>query len=147
MSLIHINNQSHTIIQLYKIAGLCPYYTGAGLWGTSTSLYNTSSFRASASGDIRTIHCHSSSFNSNMGQWISPQGMDITMNFINPFSIQFDIGPGYPSYNTFQLQNPSLQPFTYTYDGVYSCIVPDDQGNMQTLHIGIYSHEYSGVLN
>ena len=73
--------------------------------------------------------------------------MDITMNFINPFSIQFDIGPGYPSYNTFQLQNPSLQPFTYTYDGIYSCIVPDDQGIMQTLHIGIYSHEYSGVLN
>ena len=119
-------------------------HAGAGLWDASDFFYNTSSFQALASGDIGTIYCRSSSFSSNVGQWISPQGLDITRNFTDPFSIQFINGPGYPSYNTFQLQNPSLQPFTSTYNGVYSCIVPDDQGVMQTLHIGIYSHAYSG---
>ena len=118
---------------------------GAGLWGTSTFLYNMSSFRANTNGDIGTIYCHSSSFNSDVGQWISPQGQDITRNFFDPFSIQFNNGPNYPSYNTFQLQSPSLQPFTSAYNGVYSCIVPDDQGIMQTLHIGIYSNHYSGM--
>ena len=122
-------------------------HTGAGLWGTSDFLFNTSSFRASANGDIGIIYCHSSAFSSNVGQWISPQGLDITRNFTDPFSIQFNNGPGYPSYNTLRLQNPSLQPFIATYNGVYSCIVPDDQGIMQTLHIGIYSHAYLGNLS
>ena len=132
----------------FKLMHICKHvHAGAGLWGTSTFLYNTSSFRASASGDIRTIYCHSSSFSSNVGQWISPQGMDITRNLTDHFSIQFNNGPGYPSYNTIQLQDPSLQPFIASYNGVYSCTVPDDQGIMQTLHIGIYSHEYSGIMS
>ena len=121
-------------------------YTGAGFWGTSQFLYNTSALRASADGDIGTIYCHSSSYNSNVGQWISPQGLDITRNHVDPFSIQFNNGPGYHSYNTFKLLNPSLQPFTSTYNGVYSCVVPDDQGTMLTLHIGIYSNQYSSML-
>ena len=121
-------------------------YTGAGFWGTSQGLFNTSALRASADGDIGTINCHSSSYNSSVGQWISPQGLDITGNHMDPFSIQFNNGPGYPSFNTFQLQDSSLQPFTSTYNGVYSCVVPDDQGTMLTLHIGIYSNQYSSML-
>ena len=122
-------------------------HSGSGLWGTSNILYNTSALQASTSGDIGTIYCHSSSNNSHVGQWISPQGLDITRNFLDPFSIQFNNGPNYTtSYTTFQLQDLSLQPFTSTYNGVYSCVVPDDQGNMQTLHIGIYSNQYSSML-
>ena len=125
---------------------VCHYvyaHLGAGLWWSSSLLYNLSAFQASTDGDIRVIYCHSSSTNSNVGRWISPQGQDITTNFLDPFSIQFSSGPGYYSYNTFQLLDRSVQPFTSAYDGVYSCIVPDDQGVMQTLHIGIYSYQYS----
>ena len=121
----------------------CAHIKGAGFWGTSNLLYNMSAFQASANGDIGTIYCHSSSNNLNVGQWISPEGVDITSNHLDPFSIQFRSGSGYHSYNTFQLLDRLAQPFTTSYDGVYSCIVPDDQGIMQTLHIGIYSNEYS----
>ena len=119
-------------------------FVGAGLWGSTNFIHNTSAFRANANGNIGSIYCHSTSNSSNVGEWISPDGLDITNNFTDPFNIQFNNGPGYPSYNTFQLQSPSSQPFTSAYEGVYSCIVPDDLGVLQTLHIGIYTHAYSG---
>lgn len=97
-------------------------------------------------GSISAINCHSSSFKSNVGRWISSQGDDITVNFLDPFTIQFKNGPGYPSFNTFKLQNPISQPFTSTYNGVFSCIIPDSEGVVHTLHVGIYSDEYSGQL-
>ena len=114
------------------------------MWGTRNYLRNTSALRASADGDIGTIHCHSSTTNSNVGRWISPQGQDITRNSTDPFSVRFYNGPGYLSYNVFKLQNPFTQPFNSTYEGVYSCVIPDDLGIMQILHIGIYSNEYTG---
>ena len=114
-------------------------------WVNLTPIHNVSALRASESGDIGTIYCHSSTNDSNVGRWISPQGQDITRNFTDPFSIQFNNGPGYPSFSTLQLHNPLLQPFTSTYEGIYSCVVPDDQGVMQTLHIGIYSNQYSSA--
>ena len=120
-------------------------HAGAGFWGTSNILRNMSALQADATGDIGTIYCHSSSSDSNVGRWISPQGVDITNNFLDPFSIQFRSGSDILSYNTFQLLDSTQQPFTSAYDGVYSCVVPDDQGIMQTLHIGIYSNQYSGI--
>ena len=119
--------------------------TGAGFWGASTFLYNMSALKADQLGGIGTIYCHSSATSANVGRWISPQGLDITTNFTDPFSIQFSSGPGYFSYNTFELLTPLSWPFTTTYDGVYTCLVPDDLGIMQTLHIGIFSNQYTST--
>ena len=104
-----------------------------------------SALQADATGDIGTIHCHSSSSDTNVGRWISPQGVDITNNVSDPFSILFRSGSDFLSYNTFQLLDQTQQSFTSAYDGVYSCVVPDDRGITQTLHIGIYSNQYSGM--
>ena len=120
-------------------------HAGAGFWGTYNFLYNTSALQASSEGDIGTIYCHSSSSNTNVGHWISPQGIDITNNLLDPFAIRFYSGSDILSYNTFKLFDYSMQPMTSEYDGLYSCIVPDDQGIMQTLHIGIYSYQYSSM--
>ena len=113
------------------------------MWGSRDLLYNTSALQASADGDFGIIHCHSTSTDSNIGRWISPLGLDITTNLTDPFSVQFYSGLGYLSYNTFKLLSPFTHPFNATYEGIYSCVVPDDQDIMQTLHIGIYSDQYS----
>ena len=118
-------------------------FIGAGFWGTSTFIFNLTAFIANSNGDIGTIYCHSSATSANVGRWISPLGLDITNNFTDPFSIQSSSGPGYFSYSTFDLLDPIAQPFTTTYDGVYTCLVPDDQGIMQTLHIGLFSNQYT----
>ena len=121
-------------------------YTGAGLWGRFEPLFNNSALVADSGGQIDIINCHSSSFSRDVGQWISPAGRDITENHEDKFFIVFNNGPYYPSYNTFQLQDPQTTPFSPADQGVYSCIVPDNNGVMQVLHIGIYPSGYQGIL-
>ena len=48
----------------------------------------------------------------------------------------------YYSYSTLQLTHGSS--LSSSDQGVYSCIVPDENGEEQTLHIGVYSYGHSG---
>ena len=96
-------------------------------------------------GRINAIHCHSSSFNADVGRWISPAGVDFTENRMDNFTVRFNNGPYYPSYSSLELLIPSTSSFSPADQGVYSCMVPDNNGVMQVLHIGIYPHGYQGI--
>ena len=53
-------------------------------------------------------------------------------------------GGNFPSYVGLQLRaNQSLTMFD---EGVYTCIIPDENGDEQALHVGIYRHGYYGML-
>ena len=78
----------------------------------------------------------------NIGQWIAPDGQDLTAITTDPFEVT--IGSSYSPGSlqvTTPVENPSL---TTAHEGVYSCVIPDDSGETRYLHIGIYLHGFSG---
>ena len=81
---------------------------------------------------------------SNVGRWLSPEREDITLHPTDDFIIVFNEGQ-FPSYNIFALLPSSS--FSSADEGVYTCLVPDENGVEQTLHIGIYSGGYPGIIN
>ena len=129
-------------------------YTGVGLWGQSrlTSqtqpisepVSNNTALFADSAGQIGTIFCHSASQQPNIGRWISQAGNDITFTSLDAFQVDFQSG-SFPSYTTLQLHQGSA--LTESADqGVYSCLIPDENGTERTLHIGLYPSNYSGKL-
>ena len=70
---------------------------------------------------------------STVGEWISPQGTDLTAVLNDPFDVLFG-APGQLLVET-PLTNP---PIGSVHEGVYACVIPDEAGLSQRLHIGIY---------
>ena len=118
-------------------------HTGVGFWGPVEPIRNNRAYLADVTGDIGTIRCHSSSRDSNVGRWIAPSGEDITNNHLDSFVIQFTNGPYSPSFSSLELLNPSSDPFIADNEGVYSCVVPDENGDLQTVNIALYTSTHS----
>lgn len=134
------------IIVTHNSSCMAKNIIGAGFWGKSGPLLNNSAIEADAMGRINTIYCHSSSRDDNVGRWISPAGMDITDNHRDNFIIRFNNGPYYPSYSTLQFLEPLTSSFSDSERGVYSCLTQENNGDFQTLHIGIFPYGYQGML-
>ena len=120
-------------------------FAGAGLWGTSQPISNNSALIADSAGQIGTIYCHSASKQSRIGRWISPAGSDITFTSTDAFDIGLHSGSFIYSYTTLALSNGFS--LSGADQGVYSCLIPDENGIQNTLHIGIYHHGYAGIKN
>ena len=111
----------------------------------SEPISNNTAFFADSAGQIGTIFCHSTSQQPNIGRWISQAGNDITFTSSDAFRVDFQSG-GVRSYTTLQLHQGSA--LTESADqGIYSCLIPDENGTEQTLHIGLYPYNYSGKLS
>ena len=120
----------------------CAYFsTGAGLWGTTQPLSNNSALVADTLGAIASLDCHSASTQTNIGQWVSPSGSDITSVANDDFDVVFMNGD-FLSYSRLQLV-PGAS-FSSANEGVYSCFIPDENGIQQNVHVGIYSNGYPG---
>ena len=79
----------------------------------------------------------------NVGLWVSPTGQDIT----NITSDIFDIavgGEGNPGVVSVELQGGYS--LASTDQGVYTCIIPDEMGKEQYMHVAIYQDGFSGML-
>lgn len=71
-----------------------------------------------------------------IGEWISPGGRNLVAIQNDPFVIIFG-GSNNPG--QLLIETPSTSPpITTTHEGVYTCIIPDEMGQNQYLHIGIY---------
>lgn len=82
----------------------------------------------------RELECISASESAHIGQFIAPNGNDITNDSIVAVGDSSD--PGFVS----------LQLATFTRDnpGVYTCIIPDEKGIWHHLHVGIYNSRFNG---
>ena len=98
---------------------------------------------ADSLGQIGTLYCHSTSNVVNAGRWFSPDGSDITTNFIDSFAIEFFSGDGYFSYSTIEVIGGNQ--FTTSDQGAYSCTAPDNNVVDQTAVIWIYPNNYQGI--
>ena len=119
------------------------FYPGVGLFGTSEPISNNSAFIADSENQIGVIYCHSASRESDIGQWISPAGNDITSTLTDSFEVAH-FSETLPSYTTLQLIQASS--LGTVHQGIYSCVIPDETGVEQTLHIGLYPNTYTGML-
>ena len=112
------------------------------MWGTSQPISNNSALIADSAGQIGTIYCHSASERPHIGHWTSPAGNDITFNSTDAFDVGLQNGSFIYSYTTLAIKNGFS--LSGANQGVYSCQIPDENRIQNTLHIGIYPHEYAG---
>ena len=75
-----------------------------------------------------------------IGQWISPGGVDLTNATNDPFDI--NIGGGQdPASLLIQQRNGHV--LTRSFEGVYTCIMPDEDGLQTFLRVGIYQNGFN----
>ena len=81
------------------------------------------------------LQCISGSTSPNVGQWIAPSGQDVTYSTSDPFDVELG-GVNDPGYVDIALH--SGQFITFSDQGIYSCLIPDETGVTRSLLVGIY---------
>ena len=118
--------------------------TGAGFYvtGGAGHILNNSILETTSEGRIPQLLCLSGSNTSAVGQWVGPDGRILTTIQSDPFDVIFgdNSNPGQLIIET-PVTNP---PITTTYEGVYTCIIPDEGDDTEYLHVGIYLSGSSG---
>ena len=110
--------------------------------GSSTEiLSNNSIVQASQVNGIREFQCISGSTVPFVGRWVSPGGNQIT----NSTNSLIDVSVGDPSDPGFvSIRLAPEATFTGDDEGVYTCEIPDERGNLQLIRVGIYRDGFSG---
>ena len=111
--------------------------TGVGLFyeGGSGTIMNNSFIPTNTDKKINNLTCLSGSFEAGVGVWLDPNGTDVTLSSSNFKVTVGDMdNPG-----SIQIAIPmSSDSFASSQTGVYTCKIPDETGEIQTLFIGIY---------
>ena len=81
------------------------------------------------------LQCISGSNSPNVGQWIAPSGQDITYSTSDSFDVELG-GMNDPGYVDITLH--SGQFITFSDQGMYTCLIPDETGVTCSLLVGIY---------
>ena len=119
-------------------------YTGAGFYvgGGVGRIFNNSILETSSDGRIPQLLCLSGSSGYAVGQWIAPDGTILTTIQNDPFDVIFgdNNNPGQMMIET-SITNPSIMA---THEGVYTCMIPNENDDIEYLRIGIYLSGSSG---
>ena len=119
---------------MVAVSGTGVSYIGTGL------LENNTFITTDSMGTFSDIHCSSDSRAPYVGQWIAPSGVDITNATTDPFEV--DIGDQRdPGSLVIQQRNGHI--VTRSFQGVYTCIIPDKDGVEAYWHVGIYSNGFN----
>ena len=120
--------------------------TGAGFFLSGTgNILNNSILEPNSGGRISQLQCLSGSNMSTVGDWVSPEGRNLATVQNDPFDIIFG-----DSNNPGQLliETPANnRPITSNHEGVYTCVIPDENGQSEYLHIGLYLSASKFYLN
>lgn len=83
----------------------------------------------------------SGSLQPQVGAWLAPDGSDITNSSADHFDVNLG-GEDYPGSISMEVE------FGYSLSsnnqGVYTCTIPDENGEQQYLHVGIYRYGFDG---
>ena len=111
-------------------------YIGIGLLDNNTLL------KTDESGTINDIHCTSGSMRENVGHWIAPNGEEITNSTIDPFDI---IVGGTRDPGSIVVRQASGHIVTRSFQGIHTCIIPDENGVQTYVHVGIFQHGFNSM--
>ena len=114
---------------------------GVGLFANDNPASNISTVLADGNNQIGTIYCSSGSQANGIGQWFAPNGDEITQSIGSSLTV-VQGGGNFPSYIGLQLKTG--RSFSRLEEGVYTCVIPDENGVQQISHVGLYSQGYSG---
>ena len=115
--------------------------SGVGIFANDNPASNNSAVLGDEGGNIGTLYCTSGLRRSNIGQWISPGGTEITVSSSISFIVVHG-GGDFPSYAGLQLRAGFS--LTEADTGVYSCVILDEYGVEQILYVGLYQHDFQG---
>lgn len=94
----------------------------------------------SVSGRFNQLQCISGSTMAGVGQWIAPDGSNITEDGNDVFNITVGASDN-PGFTSIKIRDgASLTP---DYEGVYTCLIPDENGDMQYLFVGLYGRGFN----
>lgn len=114
------------------------YYTGVSLYNsTDGPLANNSIVTADGGYLPGTFFCLSGRNEAGIGRWIAPNGDDYT----SPGTHSFDVhvgGEDNPGVIEISVIGKDNRFPAGRWDGVYSCVMPDESGTEQILYLGIY---------
>ena len=118
------------------------FLAGVGLVGAFKPLPSNSAFFASAGGQLGRLTCHSANTMHSIGRWFDSNGQDISFN---PGDIQlFNVDYATRTLHSYtSLEVRSGHNFTADNEGIYSCVIPDEEGDSVTLNVGLYSNSYN----
>ncbi len=117
--------------------GIGMYYQGAG------QVANNSFVTTDADNAITELQCVTSwGERPGAGQLIGVSGVDITTKPADPFDVTVG-GESDPGYISVRLDQG--QAVTTSFRGVYSCIIPAEDGTDTILHVGIYPQGFNGM--
>ena len=114
---------------------------GVGLFANNNPVLNNTAILADKNNQIGVIYCNSGSKLAGIGQWFSPSGAEITQNSGGTFTVVRG-GGNIPSYIGLQLR--AGRSFSTSDEGIYTCLIPDENDVEQALQIGIYHDGYIG---
>ena len=117
---------------------------GVGIFANDNPVFNNSATLADSSNQIGTIYCTSGSNDSSNGQWFSPDGTEITASSAVSLSVVHG-GGTFPSYAGLQLN--SGYSITTSEEGVYTCVILDENGIEQTVYVGLYRYGFQSMLS
>lgn len=75
-----------------------------------------------------------------MGRWIAPNGDDITERLTDSFIVVTgdNTDPGFTFIELQQGQSLAIEEL-----GIYTCVIPDENGDIQYLYVGIYQQGFN----
>ena len=102
------------------------------------TISNNSAVTIGGNGSATNILCHSGSRGIDAGMWIAPGG-DIVSALATDRSSSFLL--------VHPFANLSLvDPLITSQEGVYTCVVSDETGEAQSLHIGIFQNSHCKAI-
>ena len=115
------------------------FNAGVGIFAGEHPVPNNSAVLADMDGHVDPVYCSSGSHIPGIGRWLAPDGTEVTGASSSSFSI-FHGGGNHPSYIALQLKTNEL--LKQGDEGIYRCVILDENNKTQILYTGIYLHDY-----
>lgn len=111
--------------------------SGVGLFHSELGAVKNNSVIVRNGDDFGSLYCLSASTSHNIGRWLAPDGQDLRAGGSHPFLVIVggEDDPGFVNVSVSPLSDTSLD----GWQGVYSCVIPDERGDEQIIHLGIHT--------
>ena len=113
---------------------------GAGIYASSAhkALMNNSLIKADSTQRLGEFSCMSGSKQGGIGHFFGRDGRDIAYKSGDPFHVSIG-GKRNPGL----IQVSSYTTLYASYQGVYTCRIPDETGNFVDINVGLYRYEFN----